>query len=265
MIRLLTVDAFTDRPFGGNPAAICVLETEASAAWMQLVAAEMNLSETAFVRPRPDGFSLRWFTPTVEVDLCGHATLATAHALWSERIAPDSEIRFHTKCGVLTCQRTGGLIEMNFPASATTRVDPPPRLFESLGITSAVEVRQTQFDHLVALESEQTVRSLTPDYALMKTIPTRGVIATAPSDDPRYDMASRFFAPAVGVNEDPVCGSAHCALAPYWGTRLGKTSLVALQASARVGVLHLRISGNRVILAGNAVTVWRGELLAKPE
>lgn len=261
------VDAFTNRPFGGNPAAVCWLESEADAAWMQSVAAEMNLSETAFVRPLNGDFELRWFTPTVEVDLCGHATLATAHAMWSSgRVEPTRVLKFHTRSGLLTCTRTADapsgepFLELDFPATPPMSIATPPELAEALGVTP-LEVGQTRFDYLVRLESEAAVRQVRPDYTRLRAIPVRGVIVTAPSDDPAYDCASRFFAPAVGVDEDPVCGSAHCALAPYWGERLGKQDLMAHQVSAREGILRLRRRGERVLLGGQAVTVWRGELL----
>lgn len=260
-VRCWQVDAFTDRPFGGNPAAVCWLEQAADPAWMQDVASEMNLSETAFVHRLEDGLSLRWFTPTVEVDLCGHATLATAHALWTSGVMPSAEpLRFHTKSGLLTCQHSGKLIELNFPATPSSPSVPPPDLIAALGAEPAY-VGKSRFDYLVAYNSAETVRTLRPDYQKLGEVPCRGVIVTAPSDDPQYAFISRFFAPAVGVNEDPVCGSAHCALTPYWADRLGKQEFVAYQASARGGVLHLRLQGDRVTLGGQAVTVWQGELL----
>lgn len=255
------VDAFTDRPFGGNPAAVCWLESEPDPLWMQSVAAEMNLSETAFVRRLPDGLELRWFTPTVEVDLCGHATLATSHALWSSGTVPaDETLRFHTKSGVLVCRRAGDLIELDFPATPALPATAPEGLLAALGV-EAVHLGKTKFDYLVELKSANCVRAVRPDFQKLAEIPCRGVIVTARSDDPEYDFLSRFFAPAVGVNEDPVCGSAHCCLTPYWAARLGKFKFKAYQASARGGVLHLRLDGDRVILGGQAVTVWRGELL----
>lgn len=255
------VDAFTNQLFGGNPAAICWLEAEADPKWMQSIAGEMNLSETAFVRPLPDGLELRWFTPTVEVDLCGHATLATAHALWSEELAPHSEmLKFHTKSGLLTCRRVGEFIELDFPALPATSVIPPEGLLTALRAEPTF-VGQARFDHLVVLDSAESVRRLRPDFRKLEHIPTRGVIVTARSDDPQFDIVSRFFAPAVGVDEDPVCGSAHCCLAPYWAEQLGKSELMAFQASARGGALRLRLNGDRVILGGQAVTVWRGELV----
>lgn len=260
-IRCWQVDAFTNRAFGGNPAAVCWLETEADAAWMQAVAGEMNLSETAFVRRLNDGLELRWFTPTVEVDLCGHATLATCHALWSAGIVPSDEpLRFHTKSGLLTCRKNGTFIELDFPATPASPAVPPPGLLEALGV-HPIHVGKTKFDYLVVLDSPQAVLAVRPDYDKLGNVPCRGVILTAKSHDGEFDFVSRFFAPAVGVNEDPVCGSAHCCLTPYWAGQLGKTELLAHQVSARGGVLRLQLQGDRVILGGQAVTVWRGELL----
>jgi PhzF family phenazine biosynthesis protein len=262
-IRFWQVDAFTDHAFGGNPAAVCWLERAASPDWMQAVASEMNLSETAFVRRLPDGHELRWFTPTVEVDLCGHATLATAHAIWSSGLAERAQpLRFHTRSGELTCVQRGSFIELDFPALPARPMADNPALRDALGIDRAVFLGRTKFDDLVVLDSADAVRRVTPDFAKLATIPTRGAIVTARSDDPRYDFQSRFFAPAVGVNEDPVCGSAHCCLAVYWAEQLGKQVLMAYQASARSGVLRLRANGDRVALGGHAVTVLQGELLA---
>lgn len=260
-IRCWQIDAFTNRPFGGNPAAICWLEVEADPKWMQSVASEMNLSETAFVRRLPDGLELRWFTPTVEVDLCGHATLATAHALWSSELVPQGKpLRFHTRSGVLTCTQDGDFIDLDFPATPATSVEIPPTLSEALGAQPAY-LGKSRFDYLAVFDSAEAVRSLIPDFRKLEQIPVRGVIVTAPADDDRFDFVSRFFAPTVGVDEDPVCGSAHCCLTPYWAERLKKTDLMAHQVSTRGGVLRLRLNDDRVILGGQAVTVWRGELL----
>jgi len=260
-IRCWQVDAFTNRPFAGNPAAICWLEEEADPTWMQSVASEMNLSETAFVRRLSEGLELRWFTPTVEVDLCGHATLATAHALWSSDLVPQGmPLHFHTRSGVLTCTQNGDFIELDFPATPATAVTIPPELSEALGV-EPMWLGKSCFDYLAVFDSEDAVRSLKPDFRKMEKIPVRGVIVTAPADDPGFDFVSRFFAPALGVDEDPVCGSAHCCLTPYWSERLRKSDLMAHQVSARGGVLRLRLNGDRVILGGQAVTVWRGELL----
>jgi PhzF family phenazine biosynthesis protein len=259
-LRLLQVDAFTDTAFKGNPAAVCILDRERDAAWMQDVAKEMNLSETAFLLHHADGFGLRWFTPAVEVALCGHATLASAHALWEERIL-ETDARFHTLSGLLTASRNGDLIELDFPAKAEEATDAPPLLLESLG-AKPVYVGQNQFDYLVEVGTEEELRALNPDHARLRTIKVRGVIVTARSSDPRFDFVSRFFAPGSGVDEDPVTGSAHCALTPYWSKKLGKMQMTAFQASARGGVVHVRLAGDRVKLGGHAVTVLRGELLA---
>ena len=260
-IRCWQVDAFTNRPFAGNPAAICWLESEADPIWMQSVASEMNLSETAFVRRLPDGLELRWFTPTVEVDLCGHATLATAHALWSSDLVPQGKpLCFHTRSGVLTCTQNGDFIELDFPATPPTAVPITSALSEALGAEPSY-LGKSCFDYLAVFASAEAVRSLKPDFRKLEKIPVRGVIVTAPADDPSFDFVSRFFAPALGVDEDPVCGSAHCCLTPYWAERLNKTDLMAHQVSARGGVLRLRLNGDRVILGGQAVIVWRGELL----
>lgn len=260
-IRCWQVDAFTDRPFGGNPAAVCWLEAEADPAWMQSVAMEMNLSETAFVRRLGDHLELRWFTPTVEVDLCGHATLATAHALWSNGLVDqNSPLRFQTRSGLLTCVQSDGWIELDFPALPATEAAPPPGLLETLEV-QPIFVGKSRFDALIVLDSAAAVQSVRPNYRRLGEVPVRGVIVTSRSDDPKFDFVSRFFAPAVGVDEDPVCGSAHCTLTPYWAAQLGKTQLMARQVSARGGTLRLKHNGDRVILGGQAVTVWQGELL----
>ena len=261
--RLYQVDAFTDKPFSGNPAAVCLLDAPKDAVWMQAVAREMNLSETAFLEPRADGFGLRWFTPTVEVALCGHATLASAHVLWETgRLAPSTPARFHTQSGLLTCHKAGAWIEMDFPAKTEQPVDPPPGLFEGLGVTASMVsyVGRNQFDYLVQLSRASTLRSLKPDHARLRAMPVRGVVVTALSDAPEFDFISRFFAPGSGIDEDPVTGSTHCLLGPFWKARLGKERLMAYQASARGGVMQVTPRGDRVILAGHAVTVLRGEL-----
>ena len=260
-MRLLHIDAFTDRPFRGNPAAVCLLERERDAAWMQSIAAELNLSETAFLVPRDDGWSLRWFTPTVEVDLCGHATLASAHALWSESILDPADVaHFHTRSGLLTARLDDDLIELNFPATPETRSNPPAGLLESLGVSKPKYVGRNKFDYIVEVESEETVRALDPDHVQLKKIPVRGVIVTSPSSNGQYDFVSRFFAPGSGIDEDPVTGSAHCCLTPYWAAKLGKTDLMAYQASPRGGSMRVRLNGDRVCLAGRAVTIFRGRL-----
>lgn len=254
------VDAFAERPFAGNPAAVCILPAPADAGWMQQVAMEMNLSETAFLEPRGDGYGLRWFTPAVEVDLCGHATLASAHVLWEDgHLADDAEARFHTRSGVLTCRRDGGLIWMDFPAKPEKSVGYIPGLAEALGATPAY-VGRSQFDVLVELESPDEVRSLAPDLGALRQVEARGVIVTAPGDADGVDFVSRFFAPAVGVDEDPVTGSAHCVLAPYWAEKLDRTEMAGYQASRRGGTVRVRVDGDRVHLGGTAVTVMRGTL-----
>lgn len=260
-MKLIQVDAFTSEAFGGNPAAVCLLEGPRDDRWMQSVALEMNLSETAFLLREGDGFRLRWFTPAVEVDLCGHATLASSHVLWEEGILPaDGEARFHTRSGLLTAARRGGLIELNFPATPETPCEAPPGLAQALGATPA-HVGHSAFDYLVLLDSAGAVRNLTPDLGLLGKISARGFITTAPSDEAGFDFVSRFFAPGAGIAEDPVTGSAHCCLGPFWGSRLGKSSMTGFQASARGGVVHVRLEGDRVVLGGHAVTVMRAELL----
>jgi PhzF family phenazine biosynthesis protein len=263
-IPLWQVDAFTSRPFAGNPAAVCWLESPASAAWMQSVAAEMNLAETAFVEPRAnspaEGYALRWFTPEVEVPLCGHATLASAHVLWeSGRHSAVEPIVFHTQSGPLTCRQRDGRIEMDFPLAPAEPAPPPSGLYEALGVNFATVMR-TPFDYLVIVQRAEVVRRLAPDFRKLAQVQTRGVIVTSRSDDERYDFVSRFFAPAVGIDEDPVTGSAHCALAPYWAEILGKMTLTGWQASRRGGEVRVAVFGDRVLLAGEAVTVLRGEL-----
>lgn len=259
-MRLLQIDAFTSEPFRGNPAAVCFLDRERDSSWMQNVAAEMNLSETAFLQSRGDEWSLRWFTPAVEVDLCGHATLASAHALWEEgRLAADREAHFQTRSGLLTARRTGDLIELNFPATLEQEAKPPAGLLEALG-ARAKYVGRNKFDYLVEVESEEIVRGMRPDHARLRQIAARGIIVTSRSANGKYDFVSRFFAPGSGIDEDPVTGSAHCCLTPFWAERLGKDEMKAFQASSRGGMLTVRLDGDRVRMAGRAVTVLRGDL-----
>ena len=265
-LDLYQVDAFTDRPFGGNPAAVCLLAEPREAEWMQLVAREMNLSETAFLHPLSAGgageWSLRWFTPAVEVELCGHATLASAHVLWETgRLAPDEPARFHTSSGVLMAERREEGIELDFPARIATEADLPPGLAEALGVEPRF-VGRSRYDYLLEAPSEEAVRAAVPDHALLRTLPVRGVILTAAAASGPYDFVSRFFAPGAGVDEDPVTGSAHCTLGPFWAGRLGKSSFLAWQASRRGGAVQVRVEGERVKLGGRAVTVLRGQLLA---
>jgi len=266
-LPVVVVDAFTDRPFAGNPAAVCVLPGPADPEWMQLVAREMSLSETAFVHrdaaAGPDDWRLRWFTPTVEETLCGHATLASAHVIWEEAraAAPDRPLRFHSKSGLLVASRAeGGGIEMDFPATPVEAAAPPAGLLEGLAVPEPRFAGRSRFDWLVEVASEADVRALCPDMRRLAAVGGRGVIVTAAPGPPGHDFVSRFFAPNDGVDEDPVTGSAHCALACHWAPRLGRTSFVAFQASARGGVVRVRLEGDRAILGGAAVTVLRGVL-----
>lgn len=255
------VDAFADRPFAGNPAAVCILPAARDERWMQLVAREMNLAETAFLVRRPDGYDLRWFTPACEVDLCGHATLASAHVLWDEgHLAPDAAARFHTRSGVLSASRRDGVIWLDFPATPAVAAAAPPELLRAIGVPTRF-VGRTPFDYLVELDSEDAVRRLEPDLGVLARLPVRGVIVTAAAAAGDQDFVSRFFAPAAGVPEDPVTGSAHCALAPFWSERLGRIELTGYQASARGGLVRMRVAGDRVHFGGLAVTVLRGVLL----
>lgn len=255
------VDAFTSRAFSGNPAGVCLLEQPRPAEWMQSVAAEMNLSETAFLLREGEGFRLRWFTPRVEVTLCGHATLASAHILWEQGVlAEEQQAQFETLSGRLTADKRGDWIALNFPARPVAPVEPPPGLLAGLGIERAVFVGRYREDYLLEVEDESIVRGLRPDFSGLLRVETRGVVVTARARGGEFDFVSRFFAPAVGINEDPVTGAAHCALAPYWSAKLGKARLTAYQASERGGVLRLSPEGERVVIEGQAVTVFRVEM-----
>lgn len=260
-MKIFIVDAFTCEYFRGNPAAVCILSNERDTDWMQLLAREMNLSETAFLHRVRDGYNLRWFTPVVEVDLCGHATLASAHILWEAGYEDEKDvIHFNTRSGRLSAFKKGEWIELDFPAEPAMMVEPPEAVLEALGI-KPVYAGKNRFDYLIEVESEDIVRSIRPDFKLLSQATERGVMVTAISDGKEYDFVSRFFAPAVGINEDPVTGSAHCCLGPYWGERLGKSELSAYQASERGGVLRIRVEKERVRIAGMAITVIKGELL----
>jgi PhzF family phenazine biosynthesis protein len=260
--RITQVDAFTNTAFAGNPAAVCILAAPREDAWMQSVAREMNLSETAFLLKRKDGFDLRWFTPTIEVDLCGHATLASAHVLWQDGYLEAGEAaRFHTRSGLLTAVRAKDWIELDFPATPAEATDAPPGLMEALGVTPRW-LGRSPFDYLLEISDEATLRALTPDFGALRRIQMRGVIVTALSESTQCDFVSRFFAPAAGIDEDPVTGSAHAALVPYWSNRLGRDQFVAHQVSARGGVVRGAVRGDRVVLGGQAVTVLSGELLS---
>jgi PhzF family phenazine biosynthesis protein len=259
--EIFQVDAFTDTPFKGNPAAVCILPQAADDGWMQKLAIEMNLSETAFLVRKDDGYNLRWFTPAVEVDLCGHATLASAHILWETGLlAADEPARFFTRSGLLTAERQGDWIQLDFPSEPASTVPAPENLDQALGVHATL-VAKNRFDYLVEVDTEDLVRSLTPDYVLLSLISSRGFMVTSRSGSSDIDFVSRFFAPAFGINEDPVTGSAHCCLGPYWADRLNKRELTAYQASARGGIVRVRVSEERVYLLGQAVTVMRGVLL----
>lgn len=260
---LHVIDAFTDQAFHGNPAAVCVLDSPAEARWMQLVAREMNLAETSFLHHIEGGWSLRWFTPSVEVDLCGHATLAAAHALWETGKLPlETSACFSTRSGWLTCKREAeGWIAMDFPKSSLK----PETTFQTtletaLGL-SVLNVIRTNFDVLVEVSDESALRGMKPDFNALAGVPCRGVIVTCQSESPKFDFISRFFAPAAGIGEDPVTGSAHCALAPYWQAKLGKGEFTAFQASERGGVVKLQVAEDRVILCGQAVMMSKIELM----
>lgn len=259
--EIFQVDAFADRPFGGNPAGVCLLPKPADERWMQLVATEMNLSETAFLVEQNDGFQLRWFTPAVEVELCGHATLASAHILWEQGVlAPDSPARFHTRSGLLSAVRKDAWIEMDFPAEPEIQADFPSDIYKAFG-ADARYVGKNRFDFLLEFDSAEIVRKMAPDFSLLRDVAVRGFIVTSPSDKDQYDFISRFFAPAAGVDEDPVTGSAHCCLGPYWAKKLGQNELIGYQASKRGGVVKVRVGDKRVYLCGQAITVMRATLL----
>jgi PhzF family phenazine biosynthesis protein len=258
---IIQVDAFTSQIFAGNPAAVCVMDEPRSEKWMQSVAQEMNLSETAFLHPEKDGYRLRWFTPTVEVALCGHATIASAHVLYETgKLGRNQQALFHTKSGLLTADEEDGWIRLDFPSKQPEPTEPPPHLDKALGNVELKYVGRNVFDYIVEVESEEVVRAMKPNFTLLQLVEARGVIVTARADDSKFDFVSRFFAPASGVLEDPVTGSAHCCLTPYWAAKLKKQEMVGYQASARGGVVKVALRGDRVWLYGQAVTVLRGEL-----
>lgn len=259
-MKIFKVDAFTDKPFMGNPAAVCLMPMPKNELWMQSIAQEMNVSETAFIHPTKDGYNMRWFTPVTEVELCGHATLAGAHVLWEANYLTTNEVaKFNTKSGLLTARRKENWIELNFPAEPAQDTETPPNLIEALGV-DPLYVGKNRFDFIVEVESEEEVKNMKPDFHLLARLPARGIIVTSQSKTSEYDFISRFFAPAAGINEDPVTGSAHCCLGPYWQTKLAKDKFVAFQASPRGGVVKVRINEGRVHLTGQAVTILRGEL-----
>lgn len=264
-VPIYQVDAFAGKAFSGNPAAVCWLENEIDELLMQSIAAEMNLSETAFVYSVNDGFNLRWFTPSIEVDLCGHATLAAAHILWEQGKLPMDEIAsFHTRSGILLAKYSQDGIVLDFPSVPAIKCDVPDGLLQALGVSvkgdKSVEVLFNQSDYLVRLDDEDQLYTLRPDFTTLATIKARGVMVTAESHQTGYDFISRFFAPAAGINEDPVTGSAHCTLAPYWAERIGKNKMHAFQASKRGGEVTVELKKERVLLTGQAITVLAGRL-----
>lgn len=264
-VPIYHIDAFTNVPFGGNPAGVCLLDEKADPVWMQQIAKEMNLSETAFLHREDEYYSLRWFTPVTEVELCGHATLAAAHVLWLRGdVNETEEIRFHTLSGTLTARKVEDWIELNFPVAKLEAADLTDRYLVALGISPDV-IMHSDEKILIEVADETIVRKMKPDFSALLKLPGRGIIVTAVSETPGIDFVSRYFAPWVGINEDPVTGSAHCMLAPYWQKKLAKNYLTAYQASTRGGILKLRLSGERVYISGQAVTVMQGTVSARTE
>ena len=260
MIPYFVVDAFTHRPFAGNPAAVALLEEWKDDKWLQNVAMELNLSETAFLVANSNGFDLRWFTPAAEVDLCGHATLASAVVLAElQKFVDRCRVTFATRSGDLTVERYGSLYQMDFPALNVAPCQPPPDLLESLS-GKALYVGRSKFDYVIEFESDEAIRCIKPNFNALANVKCRGVVVTARSVDRQFDFVSRFFAPSLGINEDPVTGSAHCILAPFWGSRLGKSKMVGYQASSRGGVVQVELRGDRVILGGQGVVFARGQI-----
>ncbi|HHV95565.1 MAG TPA: PhzF family phenazine biosynthesis protein [Clostridiaceae bacterium] len=259
-MKIFQVDAFTNERFKGNPAGVCFYITKEDDSWMQNMASEMNLSETAFIRKSTDGFDLRWFTPEKEVDLCGHATLAAAHVLWETgELQLSEEAVFYTKSGILRAKKIEDWVELDFPIEEDKQVRPPREIIEVLKVIPKY-TGKNRMDYIVEVDNEDILRNLSPDYEILKKLDTRGIIVTSVSDNDEFDFVSRFFAPAYGINEDPVTGSAHCCLAPYWKRKFGKSEMKAYQASKRSGILKIRIDGERVFIAGQAKTVFAGEL-----
>ena len=259
-MHLWLIDAFTDTAFAGNPAGVCLLDEAMPDDWLQSVARELNQAVTAFLLKQEDGYGLRWFTPTVEVDLCGHATLASAHFLWAaKKLKAKETARFHTRSGLLTARKKADWIFTDFPATPAEPCEPPPYLLAAFKALDA-PVFRSRFDYMIVLDKPGAARNPSVDHRLLREIETRGVIITSPSDTAGVDFLSRFFAPSVGVDEDPVTGSAHCTLAPYWAERLGRKTLLGYQASARGGTVRVEHKGDRVELGGQAVTVVKGTL-----
>lgn len=266
-MKIFQVDSFTDRPFKGNPAGVCLLENEQAESWMQNIAMEMNFSETAFLIKSNEGFNLRWFTPKIEVPLCGHATLASAHILWEEGILEEKKLaRFYTKSGELVCEKVDNWIEMAFPSRQVRAVKTSKSLIDALRLSDR-EIKLNLYDgngeilYLVEVVSDEIVKELNPNFEKLKEEDAKAVMVTAKSSSKEFDFLSRFFAPSLGVAEDPVTGSAHCYLAPYWGKKLNKNELIGYQTSKRGGVVKCELRGEKVIIKGQAVTVLKGELV----
>jgi PhzF family phenazine biosynthesis protein len=258
--KIYQVDSFTQTPYSGNPAGVCVLENHADDSWMQNIACEMNCAETAFLVKNGGSYKLRWFSPAVEVELCGHATLAAAHILWeTESVPKDKEIIFNTLSGRLTARMTNGLIWLDFPTIPAEETAPPLGLERSLG-EKILWCGKNRFDYLIELTSEEAVRQCSPDYKSLRTIPMRGCIITSRASSPAYNIVSRFFAPAIGIDEDPVTGSAHCCLAPFWHKRLDLLEFTSYQASKRGGYIHMILNDDRVMIGGSAVTIFKCEI-----
>lgn len=265
-IPVYQVDAFAHKPFTGNPAAVCVLpEDYGDREWMQLVGKEMNLSETAFLQKIEGAYNLRWFTPTMEVDLCGHATLASAHILWEKNYTKQDTIQFHTRSGTLSAWKEGQLIYLDFPAEPPSKLNSYPEDLDRGLEVNPLYVGRNRFDYLVEVADPREVENLKPNFSFLERIETRGIIVTARSNMKKYDFISRFFAPAAGVKEDPVTGSAHCCLGPFWGERFGKTELKALQVSERGGEIKVSLQGERVHLGGRCITILEGKFCAPAE
>lgn len=259
-IKVFTVDAFTDKLFSGNPAGVCLLEEDLPEETLIGISSEMNLSETAFVKKTEDGFNLRWFTPKVEVQLCGHATLASSHILWQEGIlSPDEEARFHTLSGLLTVTNDNGEYEMDFPAYDVKEVLQNEKLISALGV-NPIAFAEAEHHYICELENEEQLRNISPSFETLMGLEKFGTIITSVSSQNGYDFVSRFFAPAKGINEDPVTGSAHCSLGPYWMSKTGKNEFTAYQASERGGTVKIKMKDGRVLLKGRAVTFLEGEL-----
>jgi len=260
-LLLFQVDAFTDKPFNGNPAAVVLLDSDAEPEWMLRVAGEMNLSETAFVYPLGGHYSLRWFTPGTEVELCGHATLSAAHILWETgRVPIETAITFSTRAGRLGARKSGEWITLDFPANPLSPGNLPEAVIAAVGgkpVFSGISGDKW----LLEYASEDEIVTLAPDFPALSSVPGRGLIVTSRSQQAGVDFVSRYFAPWIGVNEDPVTGSAHTILGPYWGAKLGKEGMTARQVSTRGGLLRVQLAGERVLISGQAITVFKGELL----